>query len=118
MPAAAGVEDKIASVEASDPASLAALALSGTSGSLQASKGEASKQHKGRTITVVDATTGGWLNSVVYGGRGVDHLVLSPDGTEIWASSNDSGTVYVIDVETRETTVAIALPQFGDAHGF
>lgn len=80
-------------------------------------KGESWKRHKGRTITVVDAETGEYMDTIVYGGRGVDHLILSPDGKEIWASANDSGTVYVIDVATHQTIAEIPMPQFGDPHG-
>ncbi|MBI2940144.1 MAG: hypothetical protein HYY04_06855, partial [Chloroflexi bacterium] len=80
-------------------------------------KGESWKAHKGRTITVVDAEKGNWLDTIVYGGRGVDHLTLSPDGKEVWATANDSGTVYVISVATRQTIAEVPLPQFGDPHG-
>ena len=83
-----------------------------------ADKGESWKRGKGTTITVINAETGGWASTINYGGRHLDHVVLSPDGTEIWASSNSLQQVYVIDVATRETTHTIDLPGTGrDAHG-
>lgn len=80
-------------------------------------KGESWKAHKGRTITVIEEKTGKWLDTIVPGGRGIDHLTLSPNGKEMWATSNDSGTVYVVDVATRQTIAEIPLPLFGDPHG-
>lgn len=83
-----------------------------------ADKGESGKAHKGRTLTVIDDATGTRIDTIVHGGRGVGHIILSLDGTEVWASANDSGTVFVIDAVTHETTAEIPLPQFGDPHGF
>lgn len=82
-----------------------------------ADKGESWKRHKGRTITVVNAEDGEYMDTIVYGGRGNDHLTLSPDGKEIWVTANDSGTVYVVDVATHQTIAEIPMPQFGDPHG-
>lgn len=79
-------------------------------------KGEASKNHKGRTITVIDEKTGTYKDTIAQG-RGTDHLTLSPDGREMWASSNDGGEVNVFDVSAHKLIATIPMPQRGDAHG-
>lgn len=79
-------------------------------------KGEASKNHKGRTITVIDEKTGTYKDTIPQG-RGTDHLTLSPDGKEMWASSNDNGEVNVFDVSTKKLIATIPMPLLGDAHG-
>ena len=80
-----------------------------------ADKGEAAG-HLGRTITVMD-THGGHAIETLYGGYKVDHVVLSPNGKEMWATSNGEGRLYVYDVESRELTNVIDMPGNGDAHG-
>lgn len=80
-------------------------------------KGESWKGHAGRTITVVSADKGVWIDTIMSDGRGTDHVVLSPDGTEMWTSANDSGSVIVVDAITRKPTHRIPMPGFGDPHG-
>lgn len=79
-------------------------------------KGEG-KDHKGRTISIVDSEKGTFVDTIAYGGRGVDHLVLSPDGKEIWATANDSGSIFVMDVTSHKTREEIVMPLRGDPHG-
>jgi hypothetical protein len=80
-----------------------------------ADKGESTGMF-GRTLTVIDTARGRQL-ATVFSGYQVDHVLLSPNGREMWATSNADGRVYVFDVATREQTHAIDMPGFGDAHG-
>ena len=80
-----------------------------------ADKGEAA-HHLGRTITVID-TELGHAHSTLFGAYKVDHVLLSPNGKEMWATSNGEGRIFVYDVETEELTHKIDMPGNGDAHG-
>jgi hypothetical protein len=80
-----------------------------------ADKGEAAG-HYGRTITVIDANSGRHLETL-FGGYMVDHVLLAPNGTEMWATSNAEGRLYVYDAKTRELMTKIDMPGNGDAHG-
>lgn len=80
-----------------------------------ADKGEAA-HHLGRTITIMD-TDAGHAVETLYGAYKVDHVLLSPNGREMWATSNGEGRIYVYDVETRDLTHRIDMPMNGDAHG-
>ena len=78
-------------------------------------KGETSGQF-GRTITVIETATGRLLDTV-FSGYKADHVLLSPDGTEMWATSNGEGSIYVFDAETREQLKVIVMPHRGEPHG-
>jgi DNA-binding beta-propeller fold protein YncE/mono/diheme cytochrome c family protein len=80
-----------------------------------ADKGEAAG-HFGRTLTVLDANSGQHLETV-FSGYMVDHVLLAPNGREMWATSNAEGRLYVYDAETRELIERIEMPGNGDAHG-
>lgn len=80
-----------------------------------ANKGEATG-HIGRTITVMNADNGQPLETL-FSGYAVDHVLLDPTGTEMWATSNGDGIIYVFDAETKEQTHAIEMPGFGQPHG-
>lgn len=80
-----------------------------------ADKGEAAG-HYGRTLTVIDANSGRHLETL-FGGYMFDHVLLSPNGKEMWATSNAEGRLYVYDAETREHIKTIDMPGNGDAHG-
>ena len=80
-----------------------------------ADKGEAA-HHLGRTITIMDTVTG-HATETLYGAYKVDHVLLSPNGKEMWATSNGEGRIYVYDAETRELMDVIDMPGNGDAHG-
>lgn len=80
-----------------------------------ANKGETTGMW-GNDITIVDARSGirkGLINT----GWTTDHIILSPDGKEMWTSANGSGKLYVYDVKTREEKAVIPMPGFGDPHG-
>lgn len=70
----------------------------------------------GRTVTVMDAQTG-IGKATLFSGYVSDHILLAPNGQEMWVTSNGEGRIYVFDVETREQTHMIEMPGFGDPHG-
>ena len=78
-------------------------------------KGETSGQF-GRTITVIETSSGRILDTV-FSGYKADHVLLSPDGTEMWATSNGEGSIYVFDAQTREQLKVIHMPHRGEPHG-
>ncbi len=80
-----------------------------------ADKGEAAG-HYGRTLTVLNANSGQHLETL-FGGYMVDHVLLAPNGREMWATSNAEGRLYVYDAESREQIKVIDMPGNGDAHG-
>jgi plastocyanin len=45
-----------------------------------------------------------------------DHIVLSPDGKELWISNN-LGSISVFDRETLKMLATIQTPKLGDPHG-
>jgi mono/diheme cytochrome c family protein len=80
-----------------------------------ADKGEAA-HHLGRTITIID-TEAGHATATLFGGYKVDHVLLSPNGKEMWATSNGEGRIYVYDEESKDLLKVIDMPGNGDAHG-
>ena len=80
-----------------------------------ANKGESSGAI-GRTITVVDANNGRGI-ATLFAGYMTDHVLLSPNGKEMWATSNGEGRIYIYDAESHEQTHVIDMPHHGDPHG-
>ncbi len=80
-----------------------------------ADKGEAA-HHLGRTVTIID-TNSGHAVETLYGAYKVDHVLLSPNGREMWATSNGEGRIYVYDTESKDLIKIIEMPGNGDAHG-
>ena len=80
-----------------------------------ANKGEHTG-HFGRTLSVLNAETGRQLETV-FSGYEVDHVLLSPNGKEIWATSNGEGRIYIYDAATHKQITVIQMPQNGDPHG-
>ncbi len=80
-----------------------------------ADKGEAA-HHLGRTITVIDTDSGHAVDTL-YGAYKVDHVLLSPNGEEMWATSNGEGRIYIYDAESKDLIKIIDMPGNGDAHG-
>jgi DNA-binding beta-propeller fold protein YncE len=80
-----------------------------------ANKGEHTG-HLGRTVSVISADTGRKL-ATLFSGYEVDHILLAPNGKEMWATSNGEGRIYVFDVASREQLAVIEMPQNGDPHG-
>ena len=81
-----------------------------------ADKGEATQLVGGRTVTVYATESGDHLETLFSAYR-VDHILLSPDGNEFWATSNYEGAIYVFDARTRERKDVIRIPGGGDLHG-
>ena len=70
----------------------------------------------GHDIHIIDTATGerkGLINT----GFTSDHVLLSPNGKEMWVSSNGSGKLFVYDASSREELGVIAMPGYGDPHG-
>jgi len=80
-----------------------------------ANKGETTDMW-GNDITIID-TRSGIRKGLINTGFTTDHIILSPDGTEMWTSSNGSGKLFVYDAQTREEKAVINMPGFGDPHG-
>jgi DNA-binding beta-propeller fold protein YncE len=80
-----------------------------------ANKGEHTG-HFGRTLSVLKADTGQQV-ATLFSGYEVDHLLLAPNGKEMWATSNGEGRIYVYDAATHEQITVIQMPQNGDPHG-
>ncbi len=80
-----------------------------------ANKGEATGAI-GRTVTIIDTATGRPLDTV-FSGYMNDHILLAPNGNEMWSTSNGEGRIYVFDTETREQLSIIDMPNHGDPHG-
>lgn len=80
-----------------------------------ANKGEHTG-HFGRTLSVLAADNGQQI-ATLFSGYEVDHVLLSPNGKEMWATSNGEGRIYVYDTATHEQISVIQMPQNGDPHG-
>ena len=80
-----------------------------------ASKGE-NMGELGRIISVLDASTGEF-EATLFAAYEIDHVLLSPNGRQMWATSNGEGRILVYDVASRELEHVIDMPQNGDAHG-
>lgn len=70
----------------------------------------------GRTITVID-TASGRGKATLFSGYMSDHVLLAPNGKEMWVTSNGEGRIYVFDAKTHEQLKVIDMPNRGDAHG-
>ena len=68
----------------------------------------------GRTVTAID-TASGHLRATLYGGYKIDHILLAPNGKEMWGTSNAEGRLHVYDVESNELIKKIDMPGNGRA---
>lgn len=80
-----------------------------------ADKGETTGMF-GRTITVFNAGTGEH-KATLFSSYAVDHVLLAPNGKEMWTTSNGEGRIVVFDASTREQLGEIPMPNGGQAHG-
>lgn len=71
---------------------------------------------QGRTMTVFD-TEGNIATNVLPIGLTTDHIILSPDGKELWATSNADHKIVVVDSEREVELAQIPMPNDGDTHG-
>ncbi len=84
-----------------------------------ANKGEGGNGQKGATFAAIDTNTMTILREQLSCPDGLcqaDHIVLSPDGKELWISNN-MGSITVFDRETLKLLANIQTPKLGDPHG-
>ena len=82
-----------------------------------ADKGEGpGYNQQGRTSTIIDLQTMGVVNVVPIGVT-TDHAILSPDGKEVWYTSNAEHAIYVLDTTTDQIKTVVKDPADGDTHG-
>ena len=82
-----------------------------------ADKGETIPGQRGTSITIIDTQTDEVKRTIPTNCITNDHLILSPDGREMWATCNQSHEVVVLDTETYDIKVRIPMPNIGDTHG-
>ncbi|MBI2817972.1 MAG: cupredoxin domain-containing protein [Acidobacteria bacterium] len=84
-----------------------------------ANKGEGGNGQKGATFSAIDTTTMTIIREQLSCPDGLcqaDHILLSPDGKELWISNN-MGSITIFDRETLKMIADIQMPKLGDAHG-
>ncbi|OFW15386.1 MAG: hypothetical protein A3H29_02385 [Acidobacteria bacterium RIFCSPLOWO2_02_FULL_67_21] len=83
-----------------------------------ADKGEGtSRAQRKTTVTVSDAASGRLTRTIETGCVTNDHLILSPEGGEMWAMCNGSQEIVVLDTRAYAVKTRIPMPNQGDAHG-
>ena len=83
-----------------------------------ADKGEGpGYNQQGRTSTIIDAQTMG-VSNVVPIGLTTDHVLLSPDGKEVWYTSNADHSIQVYDTATEKLLAVIQDPDNQNAISF
>ena len=83
------------------------------------SKGEGGNGQKGATFAAIDTQAMTLIREQLSCPDGLcqaDHIVLSPDGEELWISNN-LGTITVFDRETLNLLATIQTPKLADPHG-
>ena len=84
-----------------------------------ANKGEGGNGQKGATFSAIDTITMSIIREQLSCPDGLcqaDHIILSPDGKELWISNN-LGSISVFDRETLKMLATIQTPKLGDPHG-
>lgn len=71
----------------------------------------------GKTITIIDTEKNAIKGTVETNCLRNDHIILSPDGSEMWAMCNESHDVVVLDAKTHAIKNRIPMPNNGDVHG-
>ena len=71
----------------------------------------------GATITVIDAEKNVVKRTIQTDCVRDDHIILSPDGSEMWATCNTSLEIVVVDAKTYSIKTRIPMPNLGDSHG-
>ncbi len=82
-----------------------------------ADKGETLPGQRGTTLTVIDTEKNAVKQTIQTNCITNDHIILSPDGQEMWATCNQSHEIVVLDAKTYEITSRIPMPNVGDSHG-
>src|SRR5207244_2636934 len=84
-----------------------------------ANKGEGGNGQKGATFAAIDTTTMSIIREQLSCPEGLcqaDHIILSPDGRELWISNN-MGSISIFDRESLKMLATIQTPKLGDPHG-
>ncbi len=81
-----------------------------------ADKGEVGPKD-GATITIIDTEKNEVKRTLQTNCLRNDHIVISPDGQEMWAACNSSHEIVVLDSKTYEIKNRIPMPNGGDSHG-
>ena len=82
-----------------------------------ADKGEGpGYNQQGRTSTVIDLQTMGVIAALPIG-LTTDHALLSPDGEEIWFTSNAEHNITIYNAKTNTFKQVVTDPADGDIHG-
>src|SRR5262249_26220668 len=81
-----------------------------------ADKGEVGPKD-GATITIIDTEKNEVTRTLQTNCLRNDHIVISPDGQEMWAACNSSHEIVVLDSKTYEIKNRIPMPNGGDSHG-
>ena len=71
----------------------------------------------GKTITIIDTDKDSVIATVQTDCLRNDHIILSPDGSEMWATCNESHDIVVVDSKTHAMKARIPMPNGGDSHG-
>jgi DNA-binding beta-propeller fold protein YncE len=80
-----------------------------------ADKGESGPA--GKTITIIDTENNTIKATVQTDCLRNDHIILSPDGQEMWATCNESHDIVVLDARTHAIKSRVPMPNSGDSHG-
>ncbi len=71
----------------------------------------------GKTLTIIDTEKNTVKATVDTGCLRNDHIIMSPDGAEMWATCNESHDIVVVDSRTRAIKARVPMPNGGDSHG-
>jgi DNA-binding beta-propeller fold protein YncE len=71
----------------------------------------------GKTITIIDTENNAIKATVQTDCLRNDHIILSPDGSEMWATCNESHDIVVLDAKTHAIKARVPMPNGGDSHG-
>ncbi|MBI4459462.1 MAG: YncE family protein [Acidobacteria bacterium] len=82
-----------------------------------ADKGETLPGQRGTTLTIIDAEKNEVKRTLQTNCITNDHIIMSPDGTEMWATCNQSHEIVVLDSKTYNIKARIPMPNNGDSHG-
>ena len=84
-----------------------------------ANKGEGGNGQRGATFAAIDTGSMSIVREQLSCPDGLcqaDHIILSPDGRELWISNN-LGSISVFDRESLKMLATIQTPKLGDPHG-
>jgi len=81
-----------------------------------ADKGESGPKD-GATITIIDTALNRVKQTIQTDCIRNDHIIMSPDGAEMWATCNTSHEIVVVDANTHAIKTRIPMPNQGDSHG-